>query len=437
MRPLYSLLFLALLPLIVLRLLWKGRALPGYRERIGERFGFYASPPLRDRPIWIHAVSVGECEAAFPLVRRLLEARPQASIVMTCTTATGSSRIQAVLKDRVHHVYLPYDLPFLVGRFYRHFNPCLGIVMETEIWPHLFAAAKKREMPLMIANGRLSDRSMKGYRRLSSLVRPALGAVESICAQSEADAARYRAVGAQPLRVHVTGNIKFDIAWTAEQGRESLETRSRLFGARSVLIAGSTHPGEEELVLAAYSSLLKSHPDTALILVPRHPERARECDALCTSRGFRSAYWTQCAESNFSGDILIVDQIGVLRKLYGASDVAYIGGSLVPHGGQNPLEPLIAQVPVIFGPYMNNFRDIRQRILDAQAGLEIPDSESLAGAFSQLLDDPKASARMGARGASMILQNQGALERLLAEVQRILKTAPHSLSTFFNSKEAL
>lgn len=412
MRPIYSLLFLALLPFVVLRLYVKGRALPGYRERIAERFARYPNDARAVSSIWIHAVSVGECEAAFPLVRRLQVEYPKLPILMTCTTPTGSSRIQSVLGDSVMHVYLPYDLPWLARKFLSHFKPRLGIIMETEIWPNLFAAAEKLDIPLLIANGRLSERSMRGYVRLSSLITPAMRPVRRIAAQSEADAARYVAIGAKEASVINVGNIKYDIDWTLHQVRDSLSLRHDWLGARKVIVAGSTHPGEEELVLAAFRRVRERFADAVLIIVPRHPERGRSVEDLCLNEGYAARRLTEITQFTGNDDILVIDKVGELRRFYGTAQVAYIGGSLVPHGGQNPLEPLVAGVPVIFGPYMHNFKEIRHSILEAGAGMEVLSDTELSEQLIRLLAHPETARDMGKRGESLIRQNQGAVNRI-------------------------
>lgn len=412
MRPIYSLLFLALLPLIVLRLFLKGQALPAYRQRIAERFARYSSEPLASSPVWIHAVSVGECEAAFPLIRKFRSEQAGLPILMTCTTPTGSSRIQSVLGDSVTHVYLPYDLPWIARRFFRHFNPRLGIIMETEIWPNLFGVAEEMGVPLMIANGRLSERSMRGYSRLSSLIAPALRPVKRIAAQSKADADRYQAIGASAGSVMNTGNIKYDIEWNAAQASESQALRRAWFHHRKVIVAGSTHPGEESLILNAFEQVRERFPDTILVLVPRHPERGAAVREICQRDGFLVKLFTETTFIDANDDVLVIDRVGELRRFYGACQVAYIGGSLVPHGGQNPLEPLVAGVPVLFGPHMTNFKEIRKHILEARAGIEVHSDAELANRLICLLDDPEQARSMGARGEIMIRQNQGAMNRI-------------------------
>ena len=421
MRQIYSLLFLALLPFVVARLYFKGKALPAYRARIAERFARYGMPRPTCAPVWIHAVSVGECEAAFPLVRRLRQEQPDIPILMTCTTPTGSSRIQAVLGSTVAHVYLPYDLPRIARRFLLFFRPRIGIIMETELWPNLFLCAREFGIPLMIANGRLSSRSTRGYQRLSWLIKPVLAGVSGIAAQSQEDADRYIEIGAVPSRVMDAGNIKYDISWTQEQAEASQELRSSWFGSRPVIVAGSTHPGEEEQILHAFSTVRKSFSEALLILVPRHPERGLDVMSLCKASGYAVRLFSHSSGLSLDDDILVIDRVGELRRFYGAADLAYIGGTLIPHGGQNPLEPLVSRVPVIFGPSMSNFKEIRKRILDAKAGLEVRSSTELAEQIIRLLNSPVEASHMGERGEQMIHQNQGAVNRIYELTAELLK----------------
>lgn len=429
MRQLYSLLFLVLLPFMFLRLLWKSRGHQEYRNRFSERLAFYQKgPPPEKNPIWIHAVSVGECEAAFLIVRRLLQKYPDIPLLLTCTTPTGSSRIRSVLGDRVAHVYLPFDVPWCSAAFLDHFKPGLGIVMETEIWPNLFWAVKSRKIPLFIVNARLSEKSAKGYRRLKSMTRQALSAVTQILAQTSEDASRYLSIGAEPSQIVVTGNLKYDLSWNAERAREAKTLRKDLFGDRPILIAGSTHPGEEAIVLEAFIGVLQKVPDCLLILAPRHPERANPVASHCKALKISSLLRSEQRRATPDEQVLIVDGIGELRLFYGASDVAFIGGSLIPHGGQNPLEPLIQGVPVLFGPNMNNFLQPKARILGAEAGMMVLDAHDLRDSFLKLLLSPGTAMEMGKRGKEMILKNQGALERQIQILDPYLKssTSPQS-----------
>ena len=409
-------LLLVLLPFVLLRWLHKSRAIPAYRARLKERFGFYSSSLKRnERPIWIHAVSVGECEAAFPLVRRLMATHPEIPLLLTTTTPTGSSRVRAVLGDSVAHVYLPYDLLFCVRRFLNFFDPCMGLIMETEIWPNLFISAKTKNIPLLILNARLSLKSVRGYQRLHGLARPALASVRCVLAQTQEDAARYVRVGVDPSRVSVAGNLKYDLEWSEAMASAACELRRQLFRERTVILAGSTHPGEEELLLEAFSEVLKARSKCVLILVPRHPERAGSLKRLAESRGYSTVFRSESRAPNDQENVFIVDGIGELRLFYGTSDVAFIGGSLVPHGGQNPLEPLVQGVPVLFGPFMSNFLQPRGEILKTGAGLEVQDAPELALKILWLLAHPKEATAMGLKGQEMIKRNQGALKILPPE----------------------
>ena len=428
MRSVYTLLFFLALPGIWLRLLWKSRRLPGYRQRIGERFAIYPKGKAPSQSVlWVHAVSVGECEAAFPLIKRLLELPEPPRVLMTATTPTGSSRIQTVLGSQVDHVYLPYDLPFLVERFLNRFQPQLAVIMETEIWPNLFTACRQRGVPLMIINGRLSDRSTRGYSRLMTLIAPALQSARRILVQSDEDALRYQSLGAHEDSVIVCGNLKYDLHWDDTMVLASQSLRRDLFEQRPVIVAGSTHYGEEAPLLEAFLKLRVTHPTAVLVLAPRHPERSAEIFKLIRSQGL--PVLCRSSSDSFTADhaVLLIDGIGELRRFYGTADVAYIGGSLISHGGQNPLEPLIQGIPVIFGPSMENFREAREKILNVGAGIEISDVESLHTAWLTLLSNPKEALRRGSAGRRLIEDNRGALSRTLDQITQLWpKAAAHA-----------
>lgn len=420
-RLLYTALFYALTPFILGRLAWRSRTLPAYRARWNERFACYAKPP-QPGAAWFHAVSVGEAEAAFPLIREFRSRHPERPILVTCTTPTGSARIQAVLGDSVQHVYLPYDLPDCVERFLGQFRPCLGVILETEIWPNLYRACGQRGVPLAIVNGRLSERSARGYRRVGRLAAESLAHVSLIAAQTGQDAARYISIGADAGQVSVAGNVKFDSAFTAEMRGQAAALRSGFFPGRPAWIAGSTHPGEEQQVLAALGLLRRDIPDALLILAPRHPDRLQEVLALCAKSGVSLRRRSEGRPCEPGTDVFLLDTLGELRWAYGAADVAFVGGSLVPVGGHNVLEPAAAGLPVLFGPQMFNFAEIALRLQECGGGLEVASAEDLAAQLARLLGDPSLRAGIGAQGLGFVEANRGAVAQVSGLIDRLLAT---------------
>ncbi len=429
MKQLYTLLFTLLAPLLWVRLQLKGRQLQGYREHIGERFGCYDDAPSSLPTLWIHAVSVGECEAAFPLVKRLLISHPGIPIVMTMATPTGRERVSNVLGSQVRLVYLPYDIPIVVERFLQHFRPALGWVMETEIWPNLFEACHRKGIPLAILNGRLSEKSALGYDRLRSVISKSLQPLALIAAQTPLDAERYSRLGANPSTVKVIGNIKFDNEFDREMVIKSRQLRSELMGSRPVWIVGSSHLGEEELFLDAFRYIRQRVPNALLVLVPRHPERSDEVRKLFEAKGFE--VMNRSAQTNIppTTPIFIIDGVGELRLFYGTADVATVGGSLIPHGGQNPLEPLAAGIPVTFGPFMMNFKDIAEQIVNAGAGRQVESSEALGQVVTELLEDPSARSLAASNGSDYLIANRGSLDRLLKAIDPLLDRCFHTKKT--------
>lgn len=423
MRQFYTALFYGVLPVIVARLLWKSRNQPAYRHRVGERLGFYRDGSITGHPIWFHAVSVGECEAAFPVIKAIRQQLPAIPILVTCTTPTGSSRIRKVLGDSVSHVYLPYDLPDAVNRFLRHFQPRLGVIMETEIWPNLFQICGERQIPLMIVNGRISQKSVRGYSRVRALVQASLAAVVKIAAQTEADAERYLTLGADPARVGVTGNVKFDIEFDADMRTRAAELRRALFQDRPVWIAGSTHPGEEEILLDALAQVGQSVPGIVLIIAPRHPERSPQIRRLCEGRGLTVQSRSEGEPCRSDTRIFLIDGIGELRLFYGLADVAFIGGSLIPHGGQNVLEAASAGLPVIFGPYMMNFQAISLKLKASGAGIEVVSADALAEWISRFLLEPEMAQEYGRKGRAFVDANRGAVDRTVRLIRDQLASA--------------
>ncbi|HEY9547201.1 MAG TPA: lipid IV(A) 3-deoxy-D-manno-octulosonic acid transferase [Solimonas sp.] len=416
MRILYTFLLYLLTPFVLLRLLWRSRALPAYRQRWGERFGFVVRPaaPIA---VWVHAVSVGETLAAVPLIRSLIARHGVGRIWVTTTTPTGSERVQQLFGAEVMHTYAPYDLPDVVARFLASVQPARIVVMETELWPNLLRAAKRRRIPLTIVNARLSPRSFKGYSKVAGFARRTLADAAHVAAQSQADAERFRELGAP--RVSVMGNIKFDQQLPPAQIALGRALRKRL-GTRPVWIAASTHEGEDELLLAAHRELLCRHADAALLLVPRHPQRFDTVARLVEKHRFslqrRSVLGALDGDiAMIDAQVLLGDSMGELFAYFAAADVAFVGGSLVPIGGHNVLEPAALGLPVLFGPHMHNFVAARDLLLAAQAGIEVS-AASLSGNLGVLLDDPVRRSTIGAAGFAVVEANRGALQKLLAAI---------------------
>ncbi|MGW7772460.1 lipid IV(A) 3-deoxy-D-manno-octulosonic acid transferase [Pseudomonas machongensis] len=422
-RTLYTLLFHLGLPLVALRLFLRGRKAPAYRQRIAERFACKL-PAMRQGGIWVHAVSVGESIAAAPMVKALLKAYPDLPITLTCMTPTGSERIRAMFasEPRVQHCYLPYDLPWAAARFLDHVRPKLGIIMETELWPNHIHQCARRGIPVALANARLSERSARGYARFAGLTRPMLEEMSLIAVQTETEAERFRSLGARAQCVQVTGSIKFDLKVDDQllpRARQLREQWSAL--QRPVWIAASTHEGEDALILEAHQRLLQVHGDALLILVPRHPERFDAVHELCRER-FTTVRRSSGAAVDGQVQVLLGDTMGELMFLYALADITFVGGSLVPTGGHNPLEPAALALPVITGPHVFNFLEISAMLREAGALQQVDDAEGLAAAVRRLIELPQDCRRMGEACRAVMQANQGALQRLLEALGRLIQT---------------
>jgi 3-deoxy-D-manno-octulosonic-acid transferase len=412
MRLAYSVLLYLLVPFVLLRLFWRGLKLRAYWQRIPERFGFVPRAPVA---VWVHAVSVGETVAALPLIKALVARHGVGNVWVTNMTPTGSQRLLAEFGETVRHSYVPYDLPDAVARFLDRAQPQQVVVMETELWPNLFYGVAARRIPLVVANARLSPRSFAGYSRIRGAIAGVLGNCSVVAAQSEADAGRFRALGAP--RVMVMGNIKFELGVPHEKLEEGVALRHDVFGDRPIWIAASTHEGEEEQVLTAHKAVLHRQPDAILILVPRHPQRfdaaarAVERAGFCCLRRTTLATATQSAST--APRVLLGDTMGELFTYFAAADIAFVGGSLVPVGGHNVLEPAAVGLPVLFGPHMFNFVQARSLLLEVGAAREVLGFAALAGAIGELMADPSLRSRMGQAGRAAVEANRGALDRLL------------------------
>ncbi|MCQ4240382.1 lipid IV(A) 3-deoxy-D-manno-octulosonic acid transferase [Stutzerimonas stutzeri] len=418
-RTLYTLLFHLGLPLVFLRLLWRARRAPAYAKRIGERFAL-GLPELKPGGIWVHAVSVGESIAAAPMIRELMARYPELPITITCMTPTGSERIQALFDDSVQHCYLPYDFPWAASRFLDRAQPKLAVVMETELWPNHIHQCVRRGIPVALANARLSERSARGYARFARLTAPMLAELSLIAVQTEAEAERFRRLGARAECVEVTGSIKFDLTIDPALPKKAAELRSQWNAVnRPIWIAASTHAGEDEILLAAHRQLLATHPDALLILVPRHPERFAAVYELCRKQDFSTVRRSQNEPPEATTQVVLGDTMGELLFLYALADIAFVGGSLVPTGGHNLLEPAALGKPVLTGPHLFNFLDIAAQLRDAGALFEITSAAELAKEVEALWGDPARTERMRSAGYSVLQNNQGALARLLAGLARI------------------
>ena len=420
-RMTYNLILYLTVPLVLLRLLWRGRRNHDYWKRWPERFGWFKTPSLI-KPIWIHAVSVGEVQAALPLVRELLSRYPDRTIVITTTTPTGSGRVQAEFGDKVFHVYMPYDLPGAVERFIHRIKPECLLVMETELWPNVFYQSSQLNIPVVVANARLSQRSFAGYQKFLKLTQSTLRQISLVAAQGTADAKRFESLGFSPEHISVTGSIKFDLdipATVLEAGKVLRQSFGRGSSGkqRPVWIAASTHEGEDERILQAFAMVRETIPDALLILVPRHPERFSTVTALCERQGFAVVQRTETKGCDANTQVYVGNSLGELLIFYAASDVAFVGGSLVSTGGHNVLEPAALGLPVVAGPHMFNFSEISKAMIEAGALQQVENSEQLAAAVSDLITHPETCQAMGEHGKKLVGENRGALANLLELIQ--------------------
>ena len=406
MRRLYTTLLALCLPLILLRLWWRGRREPGYRRHVAQRLGRYDLPKA-EKLLWVHAVSVGEARAAAPLVLALHAALPDHRILMTCTTAAGRETLRQVYGDSVQRSFIPYDLPPAVERFLGYFRPRLGVIMETEVWPNLIAACAAGGIPLVLANARLSEKSARGYARLGSLARRSFAGLTAVCAQSAADAERLRSLGA--ARVEVSGNLKFDAAPNPAQLAAGRAWRAAL--GRPVLLLASTREDEEKLLLQ-YLDLLS--PEVLLLVVPRHPQRFDEVAGLAQSRRTRKP------DPAATDRVHLGDTMGEMAFYFAAADVAVIGGSFLPLGGQNLIESLAAGTPVIVGPHMFNFSEATRLALEAGAAVQVRDAREAMATAAALLGDETRRRTMADAGRTFCEAHRGAAQRQLAVCLEVL-----------------
>lgn len=427
MRVLYSCLLYALLPAVLLRLAWLGVRDRGYWRRWPERLGFVAprsgSAPL----VWLHAVSVGEVQASRPLIERLRRERPDLDILVTTTTPTGAAVLGRAFDEAVVHRWFPYDLPGAVARFLARTRPALVVLMETELWPNLITACAARGVPVVLANARMSPRSFARYRLGGALTRATLAGLAALTAQSRGDAERLLALGAPAARLSVAGSIKFDARIPASLREQAEPLRRDLGVDRPVLIAASTHAGEDEVVLEAFVRVRERFAEALLLLVPRHPERADRVAELCRARGLEVARRSRSA-SPAGTDVFLGDTVGELPLFYAAADVAFVGGSLTPVGGHNVLEPAALGLPVLTGPHTFNFAEITAMLAEAGAVGVVRDAAELACAVEAYFADAQRRVRAGDAGRAVVEANRGAVERVWEAVSPLLPAPPTALS---------
>ncbi|EAS48010.1 3-deoxy-D-manno-octulosonic-acid transferase [marine gamma proteobacterium HTCC2207] len=420
-RFIYSVVFYLITPLIILRLVIRGLAAPNYRKRWGQRFGFFTPSESSKETIWLHAVSVGETLAAVPLVKALQEKYPERRLLITCMTPTGSERITAAFGDSVDHSYAPYDTPDAVARFLKRVQPKMLIIMETELWPNTVAACYKRQIPVILANGRLSEKSARGYARVSKLSGPMVAQLSAVAAQHGDDGGRFIALGLPVEKLHITGNIKFDLELNAQIRLSAEALRQQWDGTnqRPVLLAASTHRGEDEIILQAFSLIKQSVNNALLVLVPRHPERFNQVGDLCLDAGYSLARRSN-NDSTDNADILLGDTMGELMTFFGACDIAFVGGSLVSNGGHNMIEPAAWGKPTLSGLSVFNFAEVSRLLAEAGGLSLVEDAAALAESVIVLMKNPEQAQQMGLSAQQVAEANRGALERLLAVIDNSL-----------------
>ena len=430
---LYVLLTRLALPFALAADAWKALRNPEQWNRVAQRLGFVPVSP-RARCLWVHAVSVGEVQAAASLLTALRGRHPDLPVTLSTVTPTGAQRARALFGDSVHHCFLPFDTPAAMRRFLDRVQPRLAVILETEIWPALYRELGRRGVPLVIGSARLSMRSVDRYRRAGALIREALADDVVIGAQSAVDAERFHAIGAPAGRVHVTGNIKLDLQIPEAAIDAGRDFRRRHAAGRPVWIAGSTHEGEEDAALAAHAVACTRHPDALLVLVPRHPKRFEAVRTMLQRRGVSYAQRSSGGVPAEGDGVFLLDTLGELQTFYAAADVAFVGGTLVPVGGHNLLEPAVLGLPILAGPHTHNAPEIARLLADSGALTTVRNGDELAGQVSGFFDDPPRAAAVGRRGRGAVDASRGAVYRLVALIEPLLRSsderpAPSSASS--------
>lgn len=417
LQYLYSFCLYLLLPILFLRLLWRSCGTPEYRQNWAERLGF--CPPL-ERCIWVHAVSVGETIAAIPLIKALKARYPHIPLLVTNMTPTGAARVQAVFGKEVFQAYIPYDFPDAVTRFLKRVNPQVAIIMETELWPNLFSACAKRDIPLIIANARLSEKSAKGYQLVGEFTKNMLAHVQCLASQGYADAERFAQLGLSKEKIHVTGNLKFDLDLPADLATKAHALKEQLGADRLMWVAASTHPTEEEIVLVAHKKILEKNPSALLILVPRHSNRFDSIAQLVEQHGLRLARRSLNETCIAETQVYLGDTMGELLTMYAVSDVAFVAGSFAQIGGHNMLEAAALSKPVVTGPHLHNFAEISQMMLVSNAMVTVQNGKELADVVSKLFADEMYRKSLGKNAFQVIEKNRGSLKKQIELIEKYL-----------------
>ncbi len=420
---LYSIATFLLTPVVLFRLASRGIKAPAYFRRWKERFGIFPNPNFK-KSILIHAVSVGEVNAAIPLIKALMETYKEHDFVITTVTPTGSDRVQQIFGNTVFHLYLPYDLSGAVKRFLKKINPDLAVVMETEIWPNLFRFCKKRNIPIVVANARLSELSLKGYKWVQSLATMAVNNTKFVAAQTQTDADRMIRLGCDADKIYVVGSLKFDIIIEQDIIKKGQAIHKHVAQNHLIWIAASTHQEDELELLDAYSYLKKKHPSLLLIIVPRHPERFQVTAQACIQKGFNTQLRSKCGLYDIDADVFIVDTMGEMLEFYAASDIAFVGGSIANIGGHNVLEAAVFKLPVLVGPNTHNFAEITQLLHNCGGSYLVKDSKDIIRHMEELIQNPQQRKRMGLAAFKLVEENRGAVALTMKLIANAMQDIP-------------
>lgn len=417
LRILYTSLFYLLIPFILLRIVWKGRRLPSYRQRIHERLslGKIVSPEI---DVWVHAVSMGEVVAATPMIDALLMAGYR--VLVTTMTPTGSQQVLKRFKTQVSHQYIPYDFPWALRRFFKKINARVGVIMETELWPNLIYQAAVAKVPLLLVNARISDKAFEQYKKARFFFKPILSQFHAILTQSVQDSQRFLDIGAPLGRVRSLGNMKFDLQVNIPNREAVMQLKTTWGKQRPVFIAASTHDDEENQILSRFSRLRTAIPNIVLLIAPRHPERFKAVYELSNQHGFNSGLRSQLTTIDKNTDVVVLDSMGELLGFYEICDFAFVGGSLIPIGGHNLLEPIALQAPTFCGPYMHNSKAICTDLCAAGAIKMVKDVDGLFEALIAMYRDPSQRMNQVMRATAVLEDNRGAVDRYVDEVMAVL-----------------